>query len=150
MSGTDHVTSTDDALPQRPSVLRVLVYSDDADTRRQVIGALGTRPVPDLPELSFLEVATGPMVFAQLDAGNVDVAILDGEASPEGGLGIAKQMSDEYDPRPPTLVLIGRAADRWLADWSRADAAATLPVDPIELPAALGDMLRGRLSQQQS
>jgi hypothetical protein len=47
-------------------------------------------------------------------------------------------------------VLIGRAADRWLADWSRADAAATLPVDPIELPAALGDMLRGKLSQQRS
>lgn len=126
------------------SVLRVLVYSDNADTRRHVIGALGTRPDPQLPELSFLEVATGPMVFAQLDAGNVDVAILDGEASPEGGMGIAKQMSDEYDPRPPTLLLIGRDADRWLADWSRADATASLPIDPIELGAALGRMLRGQ------
>ncbi|MGW5520727.1 hypothetical protein [Gordonia sp. NPDC003950] len=135
MTGT-HVTA------QPPSVLRVLVYSDDADTRRQVINALGTRPDPDLPELSFLEVATGPMVLAQLDAGNVDVAILDGEATPEGGMGIAKQMSDEYDPRPPTLLLIGRTADRWLADWSRADATASLPVDPIELPATLTQLLR--------
>ncbi|MGC4935192.1 hypothetical protein ACLQ3C_16090 [Gordonia sp. DT30] len=142
------MTGLDDVSPQPPSVLRVLVYSDDADTRRQVIGALGTRLDPGLPELSFLEVATGPMVFTQLDAGNVDVAILDGEAAPEGGLGIAKQMSDEYDPRPPTLVLIARSDDRWLADWSRADATAALPVDPIELPAALGDMLRGRSPQQ--
>ncbi|MGW0037349.1 hypothetical protein [Gordonia sp. NPDC003376] len=131
-----------DVQPRPPSVLRVLVYSDDATTRREVIGALGHRPDPDLPELSFLEVATGPMVFAQLDAGNVDVAILDGEATPQGGMGIAKQMSDEYDPRPPTLVLLGRADDRWLADWSRADATAALPVDPIGLPRALVAMLR--------
>ena len=122
-------------------MLRVLVYSDNAATRAAVINALGTRPDPDLPELSFLEVATGDMVIDQLDAGNVDVAILDGEASPQGGLGIAKQMSDEYDPRPPTMVLIARSADRWLADWSRADAAASLPVDPIELPQAFTAML---------
>lgn len=124
-----------------PTVLRVLVYSDDADTRAQVINALGTHPDPGGPELSFLEVATGPMVFTQLDAGNVDVAILDGEATPEGGMGIAKQMSDEYDPRPPTLLLIGRSDDRWLARWSHADATAPLPIDPVALPRAFADML---------
>ena len=62
--------------------LRVLVYSDDADTRAQVIGALGNRPDPAIPELSFIEVATAPMVFAQLDAGVVDAVIADGEATP--------------------------------------------------------------------
>lgn len=129
------------------SALRVLVYSDQADTRAKVIGALGTRPDPDLPELSYLEVATGAMVFSQLDAGNVDVAILDGEATPQGGMGIAKQMSDEYDPQPPTMVLLGRADDRWLADWSRADATATLPVDPISLSTTFVDMLRTALSR---
>ena len=117
--------------------LRVLVYSDDADTRAQVIGALGNRPDPAIPELSFIEVATAPMVFAQLDAGVVDAVIADGEATPSGGMGVAKQMKDELDPCPPTLVLLGRADDRWLADWSRADATATLPVDPIALPATL-------------
>lgn len=122
--------------------LRVLLYSNNPVTRADVIGALGTRPDPDLPELSYLEVATGPMVFAQLDAGSVDVAILDGEASPQGGLGVAKQMRDEYDPCPPILVLLGRADDRWLADWSRAEATATLPVDPITLPATFVEMLR--------
>lgn len=128
--------------PQATRVLRVLVYSDDSQTRSQVIGALGTRPDPDIPELSFLEVATPAMVFAQLDQGVVDVVIADGEASPAGGMGIAKQMKDELDPAPPTMVLLGRADDRWLADWSRADATATLPVDPIALPASFVDMLR--------
>lgn len=126
--------------------LRVLVYSDDADTRAQVIGALGTRPDPAIPELSFIEVATAPMVFAQLDAGVVDAVIADGEATPSGGMGVAKQMKDELDPCPPTLVLLGRADDRWLADWSRADATATLPVDPIALPATFVAMVNKFLS----
>ncbi|ACY19736.1 hypothetical protein Gbro_0402 [Gordonia bronchialis DSM 43247] len=126
--------------------LRVLVYSDDADTRAQVIGALGTRPDPAIPELSFIEVATAPMVFAQLDAGVVDAVIADGEATPSGGMGVAKQMKDELDPCPPTLVLLGRADDRWLADWSRADATATLPVDPIALPATFVAMVKKFLS----
>jgi hypothetical protein len=126
--------------------LRVLVYSDDADTRAQVIVALGTRPDPALPELSFIEVATAPMVFAQLDAGVVDAVIADGEATPSGGMGVAKQMKDELDPCPPTLVLLGRADDRWLADWSRADATATLPVDPIALPATFVAMVNKFLS----
>ncbi|MFW0797097.1 hypothetical protein AAFP30_25060 [Gordonia sp. CPCC 205515] len=127
---------------QPTSALRVLVYSDHSDTRAQVIGALGRRPDPDLPELSFIEVATAPMVFAQLDAGVIDVVILDGEASPAGGMGVAKQMRDEIDPCPPILLLLGRADDRWLADWSRADATATLPVDPIALSTTLVDLLR--------
>lgn len=126
--------------------LRVLVYSDDAATRAQVIGALGTRPDPAIPELSFIEVATAPMVFAQLDAGVVDAVIADGEATPSGGMGVAKQMKDELDPCPPTLVLLGRADDRWLADWSRADATATLPVDPIALPATFVAMVKKFLS----
>ncbi|GAB87455.1 hypothetical protein RVF83_07595 [Gordonia rubripertincta] len=124
--------------------LRVLVYSDDSETRAQVISALGARPSQDIPELSFIEVATAPMVFAQLDAGVIDAVIADGEATPAGGMGIAKQMKDELDPSPPVLVLLGRADDRWLAEWSRADAVATLPVDPIALPEAFVEMIEKR------
>ncbi|MFW0786157.1 hypothetical protein AAFP35_16740 [Gordonia sp. CPCC 206044] len=131
-----------DPQPQTPSALRVLVYSDHSDTRAAVIGALGQRPDPSLPELTFVEVATAAMVFAQLDAGVIDVVILDGEATPVGGMGLAKQMKDEVSVCPPILVLLGRADDRWLADWSRADATATLPIDPIALTTALVELLR--------
>ena len=133
------MTSSRSPLP--PAALRVLVYSSDSDTRAAVIGALGNHPHPDLPDLSFVEVATGPMVFGQLDAGVIDAVILDGEASPEGGMGIAKQMRDEYVPCPPVLVLLGRADDRWLAEWSRADASTTLPVDPLALSGTFVEML---------
>ena len=129
MSSADHVT------------LRVLVYSDDSGTRREVMGALGTTGHPDLPDLAFTEVATAPMLLKHLDGGGIDLVVLDGEAAPAGGMGMAKQIRDEYDPCPPLLVLIARAADRWLADWSRADATASVPVDPIELARTVVDLL---------
>ncbi|MFD8249128.1 hypothetical protein [Nocardia sp. NPDC059691] len=128
----------------RSTPLRVLVYSNDADTRRQVIQALGKRPSAELPEFEYLEVATAPVVIAQLDAGGIDLAMLDGEAAPVGGLGIAKQLKDEVDPCPPLLVLTGRADDAWLASWSRAEAAVAHPIDPLRLTEAVVALLRSR------
>ena len=122
--------------------LRVLVYSVDSGTRRAVMGALGTTLHPDLPDLAFTEVATAPMLLEHLDGGGIDLAILDGESTPAGGMGMAKQIRDEYDPCPPLLVLIARPADRWLADWSRADATASVPVDPLELSKVVVDLLK--------
>ncbi len=128
--------------PSATDRLRVLVYSDDANTRRQVIAALGTRPHPDLPEVAFLEVATAPVVVRQLDDGGIDLVILDGEATPAGGLGVAKQLKDEIDDCPPILVLIGRPDDAWLASWSRAEATVPHPIDPIRLADEAVALLR--------
>jgi DNA-binding response OmpR family regulator len=125
--------------------LRVLVYSDDLNTRQQVILALGRRVHPDLPELEYVEVATEPVVIQNMDAGRIDLAILDGEAVPAGGMGIAKQLKDEIYRCPPLLVLTGRPQDAWLATWSRADAAVPHPIDPIQLAEAVTALLRSRV-----
>jgi DNA-binding response OmpR family regulator len=130
-------------------VLKVLLYSDDSDVRQQVMLALGRRVHPDLPELEFVEVATEPVVWQQLDAGGFALAILDGEAAPAGGLGIARQMKDEIYQAPPALVLTGRPQDNWLATWSRADAAVSHPLDPIELADAVTRLLRARVPAAQ-
>jgi DNA-binding response OmpR family regulator len=122
--------------------LRVLVYSSNAGTREQVRLALGTRIHPELPELSYTDVATGTMVVQLMDAGGFDLVILDGEASPVGGMGIAKQLKDEIAGCPPVLVLTGRADDAWLAKWSRAEAAVPQPIDPIRLADAVVGLLR--------
>jgi DNA-binding response OmpR family regulator len=119
----------------------VLVYSDDATTRSAVLTALGTRPHPDLPELEYVECATEPVVIATMDAGGVDLAILDGEAVPAGGMGICRQLKDEIYRCPPILVLTGRVDDGWLATWSRADAALTHPLDPIALAETVARLL---------
>jgi DNA-binding response OmpR family regulator len=122
--------------------LRVLVYSSNARTREQVMLALGKRVHPEVPDLSYLEVATAPVVIGHMDAGEIDLAILDGEATPVGGLGIAKQLKDEIEHCPPILVLTGRRDDAWLAKWSRAEAAVPHPIDPIALGEAVVGLLR--------
>lgn len=128
------------------SPLRVLVYSDDRNVRRQVLASLGKRPDPDLPELEYTECATEPMVISQVDAQKFDLLILDGEAVPAGGMGIARQLKDEVFGCPPILVLIGRPQDAWLATWSRADAVVTHPLEPVTLARAAAALLRRRTS----
>ena len=122
---------------------RILVYSDDANVREQVRLALGKRIHPELPGLTYVDVATGQMVIRQVETNEIDLAILDGEATPTGGMGIAKQLKDEIADCPPIVVLTGRRDDAWLAKWSRAEAAVRLPVDPIELADAVVGILRG-------
>jgi DNA-binding response OmpR family regulator len=131
--------------PQAPETLRVMVYSDDLTVRRAVITALGTRLDMDLPELEFVEVATGPVVVRTADAGGLALMILDGEATPTGGLGLTRQLKDEIHRCPPILVLTGRPQDAWLATWSRADAVVGHPIDPGQLAEAVSGLLRARL-----
>jgi DNA-binding response OmpR family regulator len=126
--------------------LKVLVYSDDAHVRQQVVMALGKRPHPDLPELEYVEVATEPVAVQQFDGGQLDLAVLDGESVPAGGIGLAKQMKDEIYRCPPILVLTGRPQDAWLATWSRADAAVPHPIDPLQLAEAVTRLLRPRVA----
>ena len=131
---------------QSPPSLRVLVYSDDRTTRRSIVTALGRRPAPELPSISIVEVATQAYVLRTLDAGGIDLAILDGEAVPSGGMGICRQIKDEIFHAPPVLVIIGRPADAWLATWSRADAIVPQPLDPRVLADAAAGLLRRRLA----
>ncbi|OBH34743.1 hypothetical protein A5684_00985 [Mycobacterium intracellulare] len=131
-----------DTLPQSSVALRILVYSSNAQTRERVMRALGKQLHPDLPELTYVEVATGPMVVRTMDEGGIDLAILDGEATPTGGMGIAKQLKDELETCPPLVVLTGRPDDAWLASWSRAEGAVPHPIDPILLGRTVLNLLR--------
>lgn len=124
--------------------MKVLVYSDDASTRAAVLRALGKRPHPDLPALEYVECATEPAVITTMDAGGIDLAILDGEAVPAGGMGICRQLKDEIYRCPPILVLTGRVDDGWLATWSRAEASLPHPLDPIALAHTVTRLLAPR------
>jgi len=143
--GTGSIAAVNDSTSTRTAPLRVLVYSDDVNTRQQVILALGRRPHPDLPEVEYVEVATEPVVISNMDVGNIDLAVLDGEAVPAGGMGIAKQLKDEIYQCPPVVVLTGRPQDAWLATWSRAEAAVPHPIDPVRLAETVVTLLRSRV-----
>ena len=124
--------------------MKVVVYSHDADTRAEIKLAIGRRPAPDVPEAEIVEVATAPALFRLLDAGGADVMVLDGEAQPAGGMGVSRQAKDEIYHCPPVLLVIGRADDRWLATWSKADAVISHPIDPRALASALAVIMRQR------
>jgi len=126
--------------------LTVLVYSDDAAVRASVIAALGRRPAADLPLVECVEFATEPALVRRLDAGGVDLAILDGEAVPSGGMGIARRMKNEIYNAPPVLLLLGRPQDAWLATWSQAEAVIPHPIDPVLLAQAAAALLRPRVA----
>ena len=130
--------------------MRVLVYSDDADTREQVRLAVGRRPSADVPLVEFVECATAPMVLRRLEdtdpSARVDVAIFDGEASLVGGMGLCRQVKDEIYRCPPVLLLVGRRDDGWLATWSQAEQVVSHPIDPVALAEALAELMRQRVA----
>mgnify|MGYP006283350237 FL=1 len=126
--------------------LKVLVYSDDRMVRQQVRMALGKRPSPELPAVEYFEVALEPAAIAAVDKGGFDLLILDGEATPAGGMGVSRQLKDEIYKCPPILVLVGRPQDAWLATWSRADAVVPHPIDPLMLADAAASLLRQRVA----
>jgi DNA-binding NarL/FixJ family response regulator len=126
------------------AVLSVLLYSSDALVRESVRLAVGRRPAPDVPPVTWTECATSGAVVAAVEQGGLDLLVLDGEASPAGGIGLCKQLKDEIYNCPPVLVLIGRPQDAWLATWSRADFAVPHPLDPVVVAEAVAHLARGR------
>ena len=128
------------------STLKVLVYSDDSTTRKAIMVSLGRALSPELPPLEFIECATEPMVVRLMDAGGIDLAILDAEAVPAGGMGVCRALKDEIFQCPPILLVIAREQDGWLATWSRADAVALQPLDPFVMNETVSKLLRTRIS----
>jgi DNA-binding response OmpR family regulator len=126
---------------------RVLLYSDDVDTRGQVRLGVGRRLAKGEPEIEWVEVATHPAVVRAADAGGLDLLILDGEAAKSGGMGLCRQLKDEVFDCPPVLVLTGRPQDAWLASWSLADAVLAHPLDPIELQRVVSRLVRDRMTR---
>ena len=124
------------------------MYSDDSSVRSAITAALGKRVADDLPEHQIEEFATAAALRAFVDRKSTsgalcaDLFILDGEAVPEGGMGVARQLKDEVFNCPPVLLITGRREDAWLAAWSRAEASVIHPIDPFTLANTVADLLR--------
>jgi hypothetical protein len=134
------------AVSSVPEQVTVLVYSNSADVRANVRTAVGRRPAPDVGRIEWVECASQADVMRELDEGGIDLAIVDGEAQPTGGMGLARQFKYEIEDCPPIVVLIARRQDGWLASWSLADAVINLPIEPVESAAVVAEQLRRRFS----
>ncbi|MBA2310391.1 MAG: hypothetical protein H0W01_14140, partial [Pseudonocardiales bacterium] len=120
----------------------VLVLSHRPEVRESIINAVGRRPAADVPLVRFVEASGIDDVLPLVDAGEVDLLILDGEAQPTGGMGISRQLKNEITDCPPIVVAVQRRDDRWLATWSQADALLVHPLDPLIAAETVADVLR--------
>lgn len=119
----------------------VLLYSDKHEIRERMRLAVGTRPAPQLT-LQFVDAASYLECIRLVDTYEIDLLLLDGEAQPAGGMAIARQLRDERPDCPPMCVVIARAADRWLAAYSQADATLVHPLDPVTTGQTIATLLQ--------
>lgn len=137
---------TSASIPSRK--LNFVLYSDDSSTRAAITRALGKQVSTELGEHEIREFATAAALRLYVDSVKpgsdrpIDLFILDGEAAPEGGMGVARQLKDEVFDCPPVLLIVARKEDAWLAAWSRAEASVTHPVDPFTLADTVASLIR--------
>lgn len=125
--------------PTRTAV--VLLFSHDPQVRDRMRLAIGEHPAADLT-IRFIDADNYDETVRLLDRTDVDLLVLDGEAKPAGGMSIARQLKDEYPDAPPAVLVIARAADRWLAAFSRVDATLMHPLDPMTTGETIVALLR--------
>jgi hypothetical protein len=119
------------------------------EARESIILAVAGRSAPDLPRLSSRVRGTIAEVLAVLVAGRVNRAMLDGEAEPTGGFGLAHQLQDEIeepidDRRRP---LTGRPLARQLATSPGRPSAAAGPSSVAETVADVSRPTRPRIGR---
>jgi DNA-binding response OmpR family regulator len=121
----------------------VLLYSHRPAVIEQMRSAIGEEPVEGV-KIEYAVAGDYDDAVALIDKYAIDLVLLDGEAQPAGGLGIARQLRDEFEEPPILAVVVARAADRWLAAWARADAVLMHPLNPVTTGQTVVDLLVNR------
>ena len=123
--------------------ITIALYSDDSTVRDSVRLALGKSISEQISIGEIKEFATASALRLHVDSKKqVDLFILDGEAVPEGGMGVARQLKDEVFNCPPVLLITARTSDNWLATWSKAEATVMHPIDPFTIAAKCASLLK--------
>ncbi|MGH8905098.1 MAG: hypothetical protein ACRD0K_00920 [Egibacteraceae bacterium] len=112
--------------------MRILLVSTHEHVTAHVTAALlGT------PDVEFIEVSTPQRALARLDRGeSYDIIVADNDTWPTGGFALSREIQARRQMGqdvPPVLLLLAREQDRWLSNWSQADAYILKPPDPFDL-----------------
>jgi DNA-binding response OmpR family regulator len=120
--------------------VRVLVVSQDPLVRLRATSALAR------DDHEVIERDSGEQARHELRTGETvaDVIVIDGDLQPRGGFAVLYDLHEQAqlsgESVPPSIVLISREADRFLVDWSRADAWLLKPVDPFVLARTVAEL----------
>ena len=111
--------------------MRVLLVCDNPRVATSVYTALlGDKDV------DITEVRTPQRGVALIDEGQqFDIVVGDADTAPSGGFYLAREIKGRVQmglDMPPVVLFLGREQDRFLSNWSQADAYIIKPVDPFD------------------
>lgn len=137
MASTAATSSADAGHAGSSQQAGVLVVISDEDVRARAVSALGLRR--DLAVTAVTSIADAMEVL-----GDADVLVVDGDLRPKGGYSWLYELREDADlaggARPPALVLTDRTDDRFLVEWSSAEAWLEKPVDPFALARTVAEL----------
>lgn len=120
---------------------QVLVVISEEPVRSLAVSALGLRR--DLEVTAVASIAEARDLLPE-----ADVLVVDGDLRPKGGYSWLYELREGAEitgiPRPPSLVLTDREDDRFLVEWSSADAWLAKPVDPFALARTVAELAAAR------
>lgn len=112
--------------------MRVLIVSPDPAERQRAASALHLRGDVDV-----VEAEGGAEGARWLRDRTFDVIVIDGDLQPKGGFSWLYELRADAQlhgtQRPPAVVMTAREQDRFLADWSGAEAIVRKPVDGFQV-----------------
>jgi CheY-like chemotaxis protein len=111
--------------------VRVLLVCDNPRISTSVMSSL----IGD-PETTIMEVRTPQRAVALLDEGEqFDLVAGDNDTAPSGGYFLAREIKARGQmgrDMPPVILFLAREQDRFLSNWSQADAYIIKPIDPFD------------------
>jgi DNA-binding response OmpR family regulator len=114
--------------------MKVLVVSADAKERLRAVSALELQA-----DAEVVEAESGEEVRQRLLRGDeaFDVLVVDGDLQPRGGYALLYDLRAQADltgeSPTPSILLLEREQDVWLARWAGANDWLYKPVDPFDL-----------------
>ncbi|EPD30375.1 hypothetical protein [Gleimia europaea] len=120
---------------------KILLYSDNSEFRANVIEAVGIRPGAGMPKVEWVESATEEGAVMKYKEGEFDLLILDGETQKVGAMALLRRLEVEFDTLPPSITILARQQDSWIAKFSGTTKMLYYPIDPIELQQTVTQLL---------
>ncbi|WP_297554925.1 two-component system response regulator [uncultured Actinomyces sp.] len=120
---------------------KILLYSDNSEFRANVIEAVGIRPGAGMPKVEWVESATEEGAVLKYKEGDFDLLILDGETQKVGAMALLRRLEVEFDNLPPSITILARQQDSWIAKFSGTTKMLYYPIDPIELQQTVTQLL---------
>lgn len=128
--------------------MKALLVAENPRIAEQVKTALLGRPDADVFRVTTPQRAVALLdeAVAQGEPERYAVVIGDNDTHPTGGYFLAREVKARGQmgqTMPPVILLLARADDRWLANWSQADAYVVKPVDPFNLREVVDAVVEG-------